>query len=370
VTPKTYASAQKCGGKGLSMDQSSSVKSTGKGHNFIHPSNPNPQMGELPYGRLTYQQMQDINKRNGITIQGFPGMWDNGVHTRFGKRIDFMGQHPSQKEISDQYVREMQDKLVRTERDFHNQRGEEQDFLKSVREQIAGERRRKYDLMLRKRDEFIRDNSAQHLAKKTKEEIERKEFLDYRPNFFPFTYGEEVERQRAKLRENLKEQFHKHLSDSGTKFKPAWQDKPREDPENYANTLEGRVSNNYISGDYPHFLRPAKLYPYRRLNDEHVRDAMQEALDRYERDLLSAERERDRQRGNVERRVQEDQMKIEDMAEKKRRDKEETKLFLKLQIEEDLKRKEQENQKLKELTRTHFGPEDDNFTTDFAKHHD
>lgn len=104
--------------------------------------------------------MQETNRRNGITIQGFPGMWDAGVHTRFGKRIDFVGQHPSQKEISDEYVREMQDKLVRTERDFHNQRGEEQDFLRSVREQIAGERRRKYDLMLRKRDEFIRDNSA------------------------------------------------------------------------------------------------------------------------------------------------------------------------------------------------------------------
>lgn len=154
--------------------------------------------------------------------------------------------------------------------------------------------------------------------------------MDYRPNYFPFTYGEQLEKQRVKLRENLKEQFHKHLSDSATKFKPAWQDKPQDDPAHYANTYEGRVSNAYLSGDYPHFLRPAKLYPYRRLEDAHVKDAMQEALDRYERDLLSQERERDRQRGNVQRRVREDEMKIEDMQEKRRKDKEETKLFLKL----------------------------------------
>ncbi len=60
-----------------------------------------------------------------------------------------------------------------------------------------------------------------------------------------------------------------------------------EDPENFGNTLEGRVSNKYISGDYPHFLRPNKIYPYRRLEDHHIKNAMEEALERYERDLLT-----------------------------------------------------------------------------------
>ena len=50
--------------------------------------------------------MQEINLKNGITIPGFPGMFEGGVHTRFGKRIDFP-QMSSIKDISDEYVREM-----------------------------------------------------------------------------------------------------------------------------------------------------------------------------------------------------------------------------------------------------------------------
>jgi hypothetical protein len=115
------------------------------------------------------------------------------------------------REISQEYLREIQDKMVRTERDFNSQREQEKEFIKSVRDQIAGERKRKYELLMRKRDEFVSDNTKQSVDKRHKKDRERKEFLDYRPNFFPFTYGEEVESKRAKLRENLKDEFHKHL---------------------------------------------------------------------------------------------------------------------------------------------------------------
>ena len=151
---------------------------------------------------------------------------------------------------------------------------------------------------MRKREEFVTDNTKQSADKRDKKDKERKEFLDYRPNFFPFTHGEEVESQRAKLRDNLKEEFNRHLQASSTKIKPSWQDKPGDDPENYSNTLEGRVSNNYLSGDYPHFMRPSKIYPYRRLEDHHIKDAMEEALQRYERELVGQERDRDRHRLN------------------------------------------------------------------------
>ena len=52
-------------------------------------------------------------------------MWDAGVHTRFGKRIDFEGQHPSHKDISEEYVREFREKMVRTEREEMTQREQE-----------------------------------------------------------------------------------------------------------------------------------------------------------------------------------------------------------------------------------------------------
>jgi hypothetical protein len=69
-------------------------------------------------------------------------------------------------------------------------------------------------------------------------------------------------------------------------MRPAWQNKAEEDPDRYFNSTEGRVSNKYLTGDYPHFLRPNKLYPYRRLEDVHIKNAMEEALDRYEKELV------------------------------------------------------------------------------------
>lgn len=102
--------------------------------------------------------MCEANKKAGITIPGFPGMFEGGVHTRFGKRIDF-GEMLSNKEISDEYVKEMQDKFAKTQRDFMFTRETEKDIIKEVREQMAGDRKRKYELLMRKRDEFIRDNN-------------------------------------------------------------------------------------------------------------------------------------------------------------------------------------------------------------------
>ena len=89
------------------------------------------------------------------------------------------------------------------------------------------------------------------------------------------------------MRDNLKEDLQKHLQQSVSKSKAKQQDRLNEDPDNYLNSLEGRVSNKYMTGDYPHFLRPTKLYPYRRLEDHHIKNAMEEALERYEKDLLT-----------------------------------------------------------------------------------
>jgi len=157
------------------------------------------------YNRLTNSQIQEINKKNGITIQGFPGLFDKGVHTRFSKRIDF--DLPNQKDISEEYVRDMQEKMARTQRDFTFNRETEVDFIKSVKDQIIGENRRKYELLMRKRDEFVRDNSVKRKEKQDKEQRDRQEYKEYKLNFFPFTYGEEVEHHQAKLRDGLKEDY-------------------------------------------------------------------------------------------------------------------------------------------------------------------
>lgn len=172
------------------------------------------------------------------------------------------------------------------------------------------------------------------------------------------------------MRENLKEDLQKHLTLTVSNKKAKWQDKLNEDPENYTNSLEGRISNNYLSGDYPHFLRPNKLYPYRRLEDHHIKNAMEEALERYEKDLLSQDKQQQRHREDQLKAHNSDLMYIQDQEEKKARDREETRLFLKIQMEEARVRREKEYKEAKEKIRTHFGPEEDVFTADFQRNLD
>jgi hypothetical protein len=63
-------------------------------------------------------------------------------------------------------------------------------------------------------------------------------------------------------------------------------------------------------------------------------------------------------------------MYIQDQEEKKARDREETRLFLKIQMEEARVRREKEYKEAKEKIRTHFGPEEDVFTADFQRNLD
>jgi hypothetical protein len=49
-------------------------------------------------------------------------------------------------------------------------------------------------------------------------------------------------------------------------------------------SLNKKVPVKYVA-DYPKFLRPHKHYPYRRLNDKHVENVMNTALNRYEDDI-------------------------------------------------------------------------------------
>lgn len=57
-------------------------------------------------------------------------------------------------------------------------------------------------------------------------------------------------------------------------------------------------------------MRPSKIYPYRRLEDVHIKDAMEEALERYEKDLIGQEKQRDKHRMNQQKAHQDDIMYI------------------------------------------------------------
>jgi len=52
------------------------------------------------------------------------------------------------------------------------------------------EKRKKYELLLKLRKDFVAENTKKNVEKKNRDAKERREELNYRINYFPFTHGE------------------------------------------------------------------------------------------------------------------------------------------------------------------------------------
>ena len=85
-------------------------------------------------------------------------------------------------------------------------------MIQSLKQQIIGERKRKYELLMHKRDEFLKDNTSQRREKQEKEDSEKQAFKDYKLNFFPFTNGDVIEEYQANIRETRKSEYQNHIS--------------------------------------------------------------------------------------------------------------------------------------------------------------
>ena len=55
-------------------------------------------------------------------------------------------------------------------------------------------------------------------------------------------------------------------------------------------SVNDKIPSKFVI-DYPNFLKPAKYHPYRRLEDFHVADVIQEARKRHEEKLLKTKTE-------------------------------------------------------------------------------
>lgn len=87
---------------------------------------------------------------------------------------------------------------------------------------MANDRKRKYDLLMHKREEFVKDNSSYIQSKKEKRDKERLDYKEYKLNFFPFTHGEQLEDKRSQMKDTMKEELMRHMKYSASKMKAAW----------------------------------------------------------------------------------------------------------------------------------------------------
>lgn len=133
-----------------------------------------------------------------------------------------------------------------------------------------------------------------------------------RINFFPFTHGDAIEATRVeqKKEERLALKRKLAMTQKGSRrergnrclYKQGTPnislnssiDQSKRHKHGYFKDLmkiesvSGRVPIKYITA-YPTFMKPAKHYPYRRLNDTHIEQTMQSALKKVEDDINERE---------------------------------------------------------------------------------
>lgn len=86
------------------------------------------------------------------------------------------------------------------------------ELLRNLKDQLLSEKRKKYELLLKLRKDFVAENTKKNAEKKERDAKAKKEELDYRINYFPFTHGEKVEDKRRVDRIHRNRELQTYLS--------------------------------------------------------------------------------------------------------------------------------------------------------------
>lgn len=134
-------------------------------------------------------------------------------------------------------------------------------------------------------------------------------------------------------------------------------DKSGDLDENAPSSVNDKIPSKFVI-DYPNFLRPAKYHPYRRLEEVHIADVLQEARKRHEEKLMKTQEEDHKYTDMFFKTVEENKTKMNNIEENRKRLYEEHKRCLQEQILHKRLKTAMENQERRRYVKTHFGPEE------------
>lgn len=131
---------------------------------------------------------------------------------------------------------------------------------------------------------------------------------------------------------------------------------PPHEPLNKS-SVNDRLPSNYIV-EYPTFLKSHPDQQTRRANDQHVEKTLNQALDRYENQLLAKEQIRKGEADDFKSQLEHNARYFAEMERRKMQHRLENRLVLEKQIREERKKKELLKNESKAPHRTNFGPEE------------
>ena len=122
-------------------------------------------------------------------------------------------------------------------------------------------------------------------------------------------------------------------------------------------TVNDKLPTKFII-DYPNFLKPAKYFPYRRLQEHHIADVLQEARKRHEENLSKIKKDDDKHNDQFFKSLEENKKRIQDLEYNRKKVYEEHKKCLQDQIRQKRVMDKYDYDEGKRYVKTHFGPEE------------
>jgi hypothetical protein len=366
----------------------------------VHASNPNPQTGTQVHPKMNKTMYDSFlgkdtghhREKSAQNIQRLPFPFVSGLigshnFTKPGKKV-FFNKRLEDKEVLNHQLQQINYNVMRKKNDKNNNREQDQCLIEDIIASMSKEdyKKRQFDDHFRTNYKMFNDNKRidNDKAKKLLHEAKHEE----KYNFFPFTHGDEIEKNRIQQnkqltdelrdknsrtnsvttgRENMNRSFTNGFGETGYK---SLNQTINSGDFNQMRATNGKVPVKYVTG-YPAFLTPFKQYPYRRLNDTHVENTMQTAIKRYEDDLLKLTNERESDADRFNQQLHENSNYMEELEIKKKKAQVENKRILLEQMQKENYRRLKQKLELKEKVNTNFGPEENEMTIngrrDFAQ---
>mmetsp|Transcript_13178 Transcript_13178/g.24662 ORF Transcript_13178/g.24662 Transcript_13178/m.24662 type:complete len:310 (-) Transcript_13178:37-966(-) len=202
---------------------------------------------------------------------------------------------------------------------------------------------------LRKRQIFIEANRSRMQEKAVKTAVAESEKRQETYDYFPFTHGDQIEQYQEELKKSL-------LSEMNASVAIASANSPVKAHVEPTSVVTKMPISHYT--EYPVFLRQDEYHPVRRIEDTHVNVTMQEALKRYEDNIVKLEQEQEKREIEAQRQADHNQQYFETQLQRRAQQIEDNKQYLQQQIKERESIKRLEKTQQREPVRTNYGPEE------------
>jgi hypothetical protein len=288
---------------------------------------------------------------------------------RFGKRMgralnlnDKSVMHEQLEQIQEKNYKKLEDKLQKRDEDLRG-------YLSLVNDIDRDQKEREIEIVQQRR-EFLRGIENLKQQKVMKAQLEQTNSRDYEYSYFPFTHGDNIERQRRDIADKLKHEMQEHYKHKKTTFMgdAVTNKSTTRAPLSYSTISEKGdvdvVNKRSMSTGYdPNstdgvFFKPHKSHYLRHVYDEQQEDTNKKALKRHELELMKQKLKRQQMEAQFKMN-QDDIVDVKnEELERKRRQIESTRQGLDEQYKEKKRKRELEFYEKKKYHNTHFGPEE------------